>query len=207
MDAHPAPSAGLKLLAPDARVDAAEALRLLLPYADCPLASDSSVREALDALRDPHALYAATQQQQQQQQQAGHDVDTDANLVLLLDVRTVNEMAICRIRPALHLAMRDVSDEQRLVELRDLLHEYARVCAARRRRTPGGDADANAAAPPLDVLFVCRRGNDSQRAAQALQATFTAASSFACEIRIRDLSGGLRAVAALPGVKLPLYYS
>lgn len=196
MDAHPAPSAGLELLAPDARVDAREALRLLQPYAGCALASDSSVREAFDALREPHSLYTATTLPLD-------SVSASAGNLLLLDVRTRNEMAICRIRPALHLAMSDVADVQRVAELRDLLREYARICAA--RRAPGGDGDA--AAPPLDVLFVCRRGNDSQRAAQALLGTFSRESPSFCGIRIRDLSGGLRAVAALPDVKLPLYYS
>ncbi len=84
---------------------------------------------------------------------------------LLIDVRSAPEMDICRLDEAVNIPIGDVSKDKTIETIKTLLDE---------KKTS-------------DIVVVCRRGNDSQKAVMALK------SRLPENVIIKDLIGGLYA--------------
>lgn len=91
--------------------------------------------------------------------------------VLLIDVRPENQFEFCSIEGS-HLIPIDKLNQQNLTDLLNPNHD--------------------------EIIFICRRGNDSQLAVQKFKTFFK-------NVRVRDLIGGLRSWARTVDSEMPVY--
>ena len=99
-------------------------------------------------------------------------LETDKEGTLLIDVRPANQFEFCSI------------DGSHLIPIGDLTTQVQLI--------------SKLATNSNDVIFICRRGNDSQLAVQQFKQLLP-------DKRVRDLIGGLRAWAKLIDNEMPIY--
>lgn len=101
---------------------------------------------------------------------------SSANNILIIDVRPANQFEFCSLEGSLQIPIDSL--------LADKSSDFI--------------AEAIANFKPQEIIFICRRGNDSQLAVQKFKQLYPA-------IRCRDLIGGLRAWAKIIDKDMPIY--
>ena len=96
---------------------------------------------------------------------------------VLIDVRTEPEMEICSLENSVNIPMADLNKDASFEKLENLLSDDS------------------------EIVVVCRRGNDSQLAVQALKEKFAGRR----DIVVRDIVGGLHSWARSVDPTFPIY--
>ena len=96
---------------------------------------------------------------------------------VVIDVRTEPEMAICCLENSVNIPMADLIKDESMQKLENLLTDES------------------------EIVVVCRRGNDSQLAVQALRKKFDGRR----KIVVRDIVGGLHSWARSVDPTFPIY--
>ena len=96
---------------------------------------------------------------------------------VLIDVRTEPEMEICSLENSVNIPLADLNKDASFEKLENLLSDDS------------------------EIVVVCRRGNDSQLAVQALKEKFAGRRN----IVVRDIVGGLHSWARSVDPTFPIY--
>ena len=124
---------------------------------------------------------------------------------VLIDVRTEPEMEICSLNGSINVPFEEMQTKASIEKIRSAINGH--INSNRESSKSTGDMD------PVQIVLVCRRGNDSQVAAILLKEQLSenpntktiSTQQIDKELLIQDIAGGLHTWAKRIDPDFPIY--